>query len=311
MNTMKTYYRILLSLTALVLLTLTSCFDDAKYDVVPPAYDKVPYVVDFNEAPNSSGFIIRSFAGTTDPTFAQEATFRVNLSSPYKLDHDITLTIEFDPTAIADFVADNAGWVGLAAAKQSLSAPIQVVIPADEREAEFTVDFFAEGLSADDQIIAAYTITNVDDPDIIISGNFGTQFVKVGVSNVYEGIYTADITWLYKGGANYGGLYDDWVIITASSVASTMDYFYPWWNYPITITVDAGNPQTIDGHANAYAVTLDAAGKDGADDVQLDDYLGGVWNYCYQDGGKWVFKLAHSLTTGSGTHLGSGTFTQN
>lgn len=308
---MKTYYRILLSITALVLITLTSCFDDDKYGVTPPAYDQVPYVVDFNEAPNSQGFIIRSFEGTTDPAYEQETSFRVNLSSPYKLDHDITLTIEFDQAAIDGYVADNAGWVACPAAKQSLSAPVQVTIPADEREAEFNVSFFTEGLSSDDLIVAAFTITSVDDPDIIISGNFGTQYVKVGVANVYEGVYTADIDWLYGGGGNYGGLYDDWELITATSVSVTMDYFYPWWNYPITITVDALNPQTIDGHANAYAVTLDAAGKEGGDDLQLDDYDGGVWNYCYQDNGKWIFKLAHAMTTGSGQHIGFGTFTQN
>ena len=308
---MKILYKFLISVTALALLTLTSCLDDEGLGVEVPRYDEVPYVVDFNEVPNSSGFIIRSFKGTTDPTFAQEATFTVNLSSPYTLKKDLDLTVEFDQTATDAFVAANSGWTALPSAKQDFVSAT-VTIPAGEREATFDVNFYAEGLSADDLLVAAYTISNVSDPDILISGNFGTQYVKVGVSNVYEGEYTVDIDWLYGGGGNYGDSWDDWSLITVSSVASQMDYFYPYWNYPITITVDAGNPQTIDGHDNAYLVTLDAAGKSGTDDVQLDDYNGGVWNYCYQNTeGKWVFKLAHALTTGSGQHIGFAIFTQN
>jgi len=308
---MKIYYRILFSITALALLTLSSCLKDDGLGVEVIPFDEVPSVVDFNEAPNSSGFIIRSFAGTTDPAFAQEATFTVNLSSPNKLDHSIDVTIEFDQAAVDAFVADNAGWVAIPAAKQDFTSAT-LTIPAGEREVTFDVNFFAEGLSADDLIISAYSITSVSDPDIIISGNFGTQYVKIGVSNVYEGEYTVDIDWFYGGGGNYGGDYDDWFLQTASSVSSQMDYFYPYWNYPIVITVDIANPQTIDGHANAYLVTLDCLGKEGGDDVQLDNYNGGVWNYCYQDGnGKWVFPLAHQMTSGSGAHVGVGIFTQN
>ncbi len=308
---MKILYRLLLSITALALLTLTSCLDDEGLDVETTRYDEVPDVVDFNEAPNSGGFIVRSFEGTTDPTYEQEATFTVNLSSPYKLDHDITLTIEFDQDAIDAFVVDNPTWTPLPEAKQDFSTAT-LTIAADTREATFTVNFLTEGLSADDLIVAAYTITDVSDPGIIISGNFGTQYVKVGVANIFEGLYTVDIDWIYGGnGGNYGGSYDDWSLITASSVSCTMDYFYGW-TYPMLVTVDLLNPQAFDGHPVAYYVTLDATTKPAAEDVQLDNKDGGVWNYCYQDGdGLWVFKLAHQLTTGSGDHVGSGIFYQN
>lgn len=307
---MKTYYRILLSITALVLITLTSCFDDDKYGVTPPAYDKVPYVVDFNEAPNSSGYIIRSFEGTTDPAYAQETSFRVNLSSPYKLDHDLTLTIEFDQSAISSYVADNAGWVACPAAKQSLAAPVQVTIPADEREAEFTVSFFTEGLSADDLIIAAYTITSVDDPDIIISGNFGTQFVKVGVANIFEGEYAlSDNFWGTTAGSNYTGYMADPVhFVTVSSTESVLSYFYAGWGDHFYFDVDLANPATIDGHANAYPVTVTCDGWASDDQDQLDDYNGGVWNYCYQDAGKWIFKIA--FESQGGYWWGYATYTQ-
>ncbi|HCC71914.1 MAG TPA: hypothetical protein DEQ09_12300, partial [Bacteroidales bacterium] len=210
---MKIIYRILLSITALALITLTSCLDDSVMDTEVTRFDEVPYVVDFNEIPNTSGYIIRSFKGTTDPDFAQAASFRVNLSSPYQLNYDLNVTVEYDQDAADAYAADNAGWVSLSPAKQDFTSAT-VTIPAGEREAEFTVNFYTEGLSADDKIVAAYSITDVDDPNVIISGNFGTQYVKVGVANIFEGSYTADVDWFYGGGPNYGGYYEDWQLIT-------------------------------------------------------------------------------------------------
>lgn len=303
---MKILYRTLLSITAIALLTLTSCLDDEITGTEVTRFDEVPYVVDFNEKPNSDGFIVRSFEGTTDPNYEQETSFRVNLSSPYTLDEDLEVTVEFDTDAANQFVADNPDWTTLDAGKQDFTSAT-VTIPAGERSVDFTVNFMTEGLSADDKIMAAYSITDVSNPDIIISGNFGTQFVRVVVANVFAGSYTADIDWYYGGGGNYGGLYEDWTLTTASSTACIMPYFYPYWG-DMEIEVDLDNPQTIDGHANAYYVTLDFGA---ATEEQLDDYDGGVWNYGYQDDGKWFFKLAHSYTSGTGTHIGVGTLTQN
>jgi hypothetical protein len=308
MMKMKIIYNILLSITALALLTLTSCLDDSLVDTEVTRFDEAPDVVDFNEKPNSDGYITRSFKGTTDPTLAQEASFRVNLSSQYTLDYDLVLTVEYDQAAADAYAAANTGWVSMDPAKQDFTSTT-VTIPAGEREADFTVNFYTQGLSADDRIVAAYTITDVDDPDVVISGNFGTQYVRVVVANVFEGSYTADIDWFYGGGGNYGGLYDDWQLVTASSVACTMDYFYPGWGYTMMVEVDFDNPQTIDGHDNAYFVTLYMVGSQ--TEEQLDDYNGGVWNYGYQDGGKWIFKFAHAYTSGSGTHVGVATLTQN
>ncbi len=304
---MKILYRILISITALALLTLTSCLDDDGLGVEVIRFDEVPYVVDFNESPNSGGFIIRSFEGTTDPAYEQEATFTVNLSSPYKLDHSIDLTIEFDQAAIDQFILDNPTWTALPAAKQDFTSAT-VTIPADEREATFTVNFKTEGLSADDLIIAAYTITDVSDSDIIISGNFGTQFVKVGVANVFEGTYVlSDNFWRNSGGTNYTAYMADPVdFVTVSSTESVLSYFYAGWGDDFYFDVDLTSPGTIDGHADAYPVTVNTPGWASDDQVQIDDYDGGVWNYCYQSGGKWIFKICHD----AGGWFGYATYTQ-
>lgn len=307
---MNTFKKIIFSIAALGLIFMTSCLDDAMVNIEVEDFAGSPYIVDFNEMPNSAGYISKTFQGTNDPNVTYAATFRVNLSSPWQLDQDLDVTVKLNEAAVGDYSAD--GFQVLPSNKHNFSE-ITVTIPAGEREAEFSVDFSPAGLSADDKYMIAFSITGTSNPDVMISGNYGTHYVKVGVTNVYDGDYTVGIDWLYKGGANYGDPWDDWHFSTVSSVKSVMDYFYPWWNYPITITVlNPDSPQTIDGHDGAFYVSLDAADKDGDDDLQLDDYDGGVWNYCYQNAsGKWVFKLAHSLTTGSGTHIGSGTFVQN
>jgi hypothetical protein len=305
---MKMLYKILLSITALALLTLTSCLDDEKLGVEVVRYDEVPYVVDFNEAPNSSGFIVRSFKGTTDPAFAQEAEFTVNLSSPFKLDKDLVLTVEFDQAAVDAYVAANPGWSALPSAKQDFTSA-NITIPAGEREATFTVNFYTEGLSADDLIMAAYTITDVSDPDIIISGNFGTQYVKVGVANIFEGTYnTSEQYWMY-GTTNYSHLVDPTAdFITVSSVIVETEYFYDGWGDNFIFEVDLDNPGTFDGHTPAYYVTAYTEGWPLSGQSQIDDDLGGVWNYCYQNGeGKWVFKIAHRAASNS---VGRAVYTQ-
>jgi hypothetical protein len=309
---MKIFNKIFVSIMAIALLFTTSCLDDEMVNIEVEDFAGSPYIADFNEMPASAGYIKRSFPGTTDPSQAYESTFRVNLSSPWQLDEDLTLTVELDESAVNDFIAENPGFVLFPSDKHDFTS-VTLTIPAGEREAEFSANFRTAGLSADDVFLVAFSITNTSNPDVKISGNYGTQYVKVGVANIYEGEYSTEIKWLYKGGANYGDPWDDWFIGTVSSTKCVMDYFYPWWSYPITLTIlDPTSPQTIDGHDNAFFLDLDADGKDGDDDVQLDDYEGGVWNYCYQqENGKWVFKVAHALATGSGTHLGSGVFTQN
>jgi hypothetical protein len=304
---MKILYRILLSITAVALLTLTSCLDDEGLGVEVPRFDEVPYVVDFNEVPNSGGYIVRSFKGTTDPNFAQEAEFTVNLSSPFKLDKDLVLTVEYDQAAVDAYVAANSGWSALPAAKQDFTSAT-VTIPAGEREATFTVNFYTEGLSADDLIMAAYSITDVSDPDIIISGNFGTQFVKVGVANVFEGMYdVTDKYWIY-GTTNYSHLVDPEAFLqTVSSVISETEYFYDGWGDNLLFDVDLANPQTLDGHTPAYHVTVTTDGWPLSGQEQYDDYEGGVWNYCYQSGGKWVFKICHRAASNA---FGYATYTQ-
>lgn len=309
---MKTFNKIFVSIMTISLLFMTSCLDDDMVDVVVEDFAGSPYIADFNEMPTSAGYVKRSFPGTTDPNQSYPATFRVNLSSPWQLDEDLTLTVELDDAAVNDFIEDNPGFVLFPSEKHDFSS-VSVTIPAGEREAEFTANFRTAGLSADDVFLVAFTITETSNPDVKISGNFGTQYVKVGVSNIFHGSYTLDAFWFYGGHTDYSSLCstDDLLLGTVSSRIISTSYTYSGWGYNYIIEVDLDNPQTIEGHEGAMKFTVTVEGKE-SDCEQNDDYNGEVWNYCYQDGdGKWHFKLSQTYTSGSGPHFSANWYHQN
>jgi hypothetical protein len=308
---MNTLRKIFVSITAIALLFLTSCLDDKDITefngVMTPDFAGSPNVVDFNEMPNSAGYIIRTFPGTVDPNQSYPSNFRVNLSSPWQLDHDITLTIALDDAAANSYIADNPGFVLFPSNKHTFTSTT-VTIPAGEREVELPIDFFSEGLSADDKFMMAISITDVSDPNVIISGNFGTQYIKVGVTNLFHGTYDVDAFWHYKGTTDYSFLAKTPVDFgTLSSRGILTDYTYAGWGQ-FEFTVDLDNPQTIEGHAGAMKVSVILIGIGDANE-QVDAYNGEVWNYCYMDAGKWHFKICH-IYNGSGPHFSANWYHQ-
>jgi len=304
---MNTLRKIFVSMTAITLLFLTSCLDDKDISefngVMNPDFAGTPYVVDFNEMPNSSGYVKRSLVLASDPAAAFPANFRINLSSPWPLDKDLTVTVKLDEAAVNSYIADNpdAGFSLLPSNWHDFTEA-NVVIPAGEREVEFEVNFHTAGIAISDKYMVAFSITGTSDPNIIISGNFGTQYVFVGVKNKYHGTYSLDGLWLYHGTSDFSGYVpSETTLRTTSATGLVTQYSYAGWG-DIHIEVDE-TPKTIDGHANAYSVTVTK--PDDPDQFgHLDDYGGEVWNYCYKDDdGKWVFRLAFHYYSNISTHI--------
>jgi len=303
---MNTLRKIFVSITAITLIFFTSCLDDEGLDVMNPDFAGSPNVVDFNEMPNSAGYVIRTFPGTVDPTQSYPSNFRVNLSSPMQLDHDITVVVSLDDAAANKYIADNPGFKLFPSNKHDFTSAT-VTIPAGEREVELPVNFFSEGLSADDKFMMAISITEVSDANVIISGNYGTQYIKVGVYNLYHGTYALSGQWWYHGTSDFSGYVPaETTLSTTSSTGLLTQYSYAGWgNVEFEVSQTA---ETIDGHDNAYHVTV-TKNDDPADFVQLDDYSGpgspgGVFNYCYRDSdGKWVFKIAYQYYSNLSWHI--------
>ena len=308
---MKTYNKLLIAMAAIAMIFTTSCLDDSMVDIEVEDFAGSPYIVDFNEMPNNSGFIRRNLTLLGDPSEAVKATFRVNLSSPWQLDTDLDVTVKLDNQAATEFVAGDDDWDVLPADKVGFSE-VTVTIPAGEREAEFEVDFHTAGIAIADNYFVAFSITGTSNPDVLLSGNYGTQYVKIGVKNQFEFEYSCDALWLYQGSTNYSSLTTTEVTMSTISVSSvSLPYVYAGWGNMI-IDIDVDNPQTIDGHANAYrAYVIDIDGY-GPDTIEnYDTYEGEEYNYCYKDSeGKWVFRVAMGWTPGSSTHVASAVYVQ-
>lgn len=308
---MKTYNKLLIAMAAIAMIFTTSCLDDSMVDIEVEDFAGSPYIVDFNEMPNSDGFIRRSLELKSNPADAVGTSFRVNLSSPWQLKEDLTVTVQLDNQAATDFAAGLDGYEVLPSDKISFSETT-VVIPAGEREVEFPVDFFTAGIQISDNFVVAFSITGTSNPDVLISGNFGTQYVKIGVKNQFHDVYDVDPYWLYQGSTNYTSLAATEVqFSTTSATACSLPYTYAGWG-SWTFDVDLDNPQTIDGHANAYKVTVDFIGYEGENTIApYDNYEGEVWNYCYKNSeDKWVFRIANGWTPGSSTHVSANVYTQ-
>jgi len=303
---MNTLRKILLSITAVALLFLTSCLDDEDLGTQVPDFAGSPYVVDFNEMPNSSGYVKRSLELSSDPAAAFPAQFRVNLSSPWQLEQDLTVTVELDEAAVNEYIADNpdAGFDLLDAARHGFTK-VDVVIPAGEREVEFTVNFKTAGIQIADKFMTAFSITATSNPNVILSGNFGTQYVFVGVKNKFHGTYAVGGQWWYHGTDDFSGYIPaETTLRTTSATGLVTQYSYAGWGdveFEVSETA-----QTIDGHADAYYVTI-TKNDDPAEFVQLDDYdggPGGVFNYCYKDSeGNWEFKVAYQYYSNVSWHI--------
>ena len=308
---MKTFNKLFLSMLAIALLFTTSCLDDDMVGIEVEDFGASPYIVDFNEMPNSAGFIRRSLELKSSPSESVPASFRINLSSPWQLDTDLSVTVALDNAAATAFAAGLEGYEVLPADKITFSE-VTVVIPAGEREVEFTADFHTAGIKIQDNLIVAFTIKGTNNPDVKISGNCGTQSVKIGVKNQFHDAYTVNALWLYQGKTNYSSLAAPEVQLSTMSVsACSLPYTYGGWGNWF-FDVDIANPQTIDGHANAYKVTVDFIGYEGANTIiPYDDYDGQVWNYCYKNNdGKWVFRIANGWKPGSSTHVSANVYTQ-
>ncbi len=300
---MNTLRKIFISITAVALLFLTSCLDDEMVDVMNPDFASSPYIVDFNEMPNASGYVKRSLELASDPNAAFPASFKVNLSSPWQLEEDLTVTVKLDEAAVTRYIADNpdAGFELLPSNWHDFTE-VQVVIPAGEREVDFTANFKTAGIAIEDKFMIAFTITGTSNPNVLLSGNFGTQYAFIGVKNKYHGNYNLTGQWWYHGTDDFSGYMPETTSLrTTSATGLVTQYSYAGWG-DMEIEVDQ-TPQAIDGHSEAYKLVL-TKNDDPDGWVQLDDYQGGVWNYCYKDSdGKWVFKMAFQYYSNVSWHI--------
>lgn len=175
-----------LYIVGLVLLTLSSCLKDLEDHY--GAFSTTPPVAELPENPNAAtGTVIRALPITGS---AVEMLVRVNIAVANPLDRDITVTID---TSKANLVAFNNA-VTPARTHQMLpdslfSLPSKtIVIPKGTIENDFVIMINTHKFDPSKTYVLPIQIT--DAQGLVISGNYGKQFIQIGAKNKYDGIYT-------------------------------------------------------------------------------------------------------------------------
>lgn len=187
---MKKSKIIFITLLVLGTLSVTSCLNDLE-DFVG-AFSSSPAIAELSESPNpATGAVIREII---DPTAPLLVKIRVNIAVANPLDKATTVTLAID-NALLTAYNTKYNLVGPAAALPVPAAALtiagyDVTIPAGQAEADWEISVDASQVP--DIVTKVYiipikivSVTN----DLVISGNFGQQFVRMISRNKYDGLY--------------------------------------------------------------------------------------------------------------------------
>lgn len=251
---MRTLKNILIPTLGLAMLFLTSCLDDEKVGIDVPDFGGTPYIVDFNELPNTLGVINRSMVQALNTTDTKPFQLRVNLSSPYTLDKDLTVTVAVDDAAANAFIADNPTYELLPTAYYTVESTT-LTIPAGQREVELTVNVATGNITLADKMVLAFSIVDVSE-GAIISGNYGTAIVSIGIKNFFHGQYDCDVTYFHPtaGGSYPDDPYSHRVIRKSLTTidANTCRVNFAIWSDAATLSINPDNSIDYSRDAGAF-----------------------------------------------------------
>lgn len=215
----------IISLLVVVTMALSSCLKDLE-DFTGD-FSSSPYIAELSEASNAAtGTVAKEIINPTQPaTF----TIRVNIASAFPLDKDTKVTLALDNNLITAYNTAK----GLTGANAAIPVPAaaltiptyDVTIPAGKREADlsFTIDANKLPNSLLITYLLPVKIASAEN-NVVVSGNFGTQLIRVLARNKYDGIYTVTGTYTDYVSANFVGYYPKTISLT--TVSSTVVDFY-------------------------------------------------------------------------------------
>lgn len=273
---MKKYLSILLFTAAVT--GLTSCLKDDNANLTP---DNSPAVVEFSSAtlelPSSStGTVYALYDRAYEIATSVDVPFQINYTGGSAAPKDIKVTIGTKPSAITEYVAEQAedgvtlNYTELPSDFYQL--PTNVVIPAGQRKVTINVKLNTS-LMTDFTKNYVLPISITDADGTTISGNFGTILAKIAVKNAYDGQYeiAGTITRNSASGpdASLGGTYKAGIITQVRTIGQFQNAFTTYWRDGsgvagidgLNLTVDpATNKVTVKSTANA--VLKNTVGKD-------------------------------------------------
>ena len=192
---------------------------------------------------------------------AQVYPIDLNIASPNFLPYDVTVNVIVDPNGIKKYIAiqeasgDSTQYIAPPASAYSFT-PTQVVIPKGTRIGTINVSLITSGLDLSQSYILPLTISTVSPASVTISGNFGSEYLKIAPKNQLDGVY-AEVGVFTRLGVSRAiensSPTKSLATVNANTVAT---YLADYTNDPINLTVNADNTVTITPLGNTPALAF-------------------------------------------------------
>ena len=192
---------------------------------------------------------------------AQVYPIDLNIASPNFLPYDVTVNVIVDPNGIKKYIAiqeasgDSTQYIAPPASAYSFT-PTQVVIPKGTRIGTISVSLITSGLDLSQSYILPLTISTVSPTSVTISGNFGSEYLKIAPKNQWDGVY-AEVGVFTRLGVSRAiensSPTKSLATVNANTVAT---YLADITSYPINLTVNADNTVTITPQGNTPALSF-------------------------------------------------------
>ena len=186
---------------------------------------------------------------------AQVYPIDLNIASPNVLPYDVTVNVIVDPNGIQKYIAiqeaagDSTQYIAPPASSYSFT-PTQVVIPKGIRIGTINVSIITSGLDLTQAYILPLTISTVSPNSVTISGNFGSEYIKIAPKNQYDGVYSEVGVFTRLGVSRAIEASSPTKSLATVNGNTVATYLADYTDDPINLTINADNTVTITPQGN-------------------------------------------------------------
>lgn len=176
---------------------------------------------------------LRTVAFTSNAADTIFNVLHIRLASDKVAEKDITVTLNLDPSIVADYNTDHGtAFDVLPSTLYSFPDGLTATIPKGSNVGYLRMSVIPDDLASGEYALG-FSIASVSDPSILISGNWNEQVVFLGVRNKYDGRYEVTGSVIDANGV-YTDIFPRTVDLKTVN-ASTVDYIDVEYDLPYFI----------------------------------------------------------------------------